>query len=86
MLLLSIAARNSLIWVEMDLQVTPVGCVPVPVVYSVEYRRGFGANVQGNMYASMLVMPTAFAALYVAAMFESTAPPYTSRLAMFADR
>ena len=30
MLLLSIAARNSLIWVEMDLQATPVGCVPVP--------------------------------------------------------
>ena len=53
--------------------------------FLVEDRRGFGTNVQGNMYASMLVMPTAFAALYVAAMFESTAPPCTSRLVMFAD-
>ena len=32
MLLLSMAARNSLIWVEMDLHATPVGCVPVPAV------------------------------------------------------
>lgn len=33
MLLLSIAARNSLIWVETDLQATPVGCDPVPMNY-----------------------------------------------------
>ena len=32
--------------------------------------------LQGNMYASMLVMPTALAASYVVAMFGSTAPPY----------
>ena len=29
----------------------------------------------GNMYASMFVMPTALAALYVVAIFGSTAPP-----------
>lgn len=48
-------------------------------------RQVFGINIHGNMYASMLVMPTAFAALYVAAMFESTAPPCTTLLATFAN-
>ncbi len=31
--------------------------------------------LHGNIYASILVIPTALAALYVVAMFGSTAPP-----------
>lgn len=42
---------------------------------SVRSRCKLVAYLQGNMYASMLVMPTALAALYVVARFGSTAPP-----------
>ena len=40
--------------------------------------------IHGNMYASMFVMPTALAALYVVAMFGSTAPPCNSLSAAIA--
>ena len=43
------------------------------------------AYLHGNIYASILVMPTALAASYVVAIFGSTAPPCSNLSAMIVD-